>query len=72
MSIDVTGGKPHALGGNCVQPTVLTGVTSSMLVAQEEAFGPVAPLFRFKVRPRGNSGDQIRLPGWHLNSPLEE
>jgi succinate-semialdehyde dehydrogenase/glutarate-semialdehyde dehydrogenase len=45
----VTGGKRHALGGRFFQPTVLTGVTSSMLVAQEETFGPVAPLFRFKT-----------------------
>jgi succinate-semialdehyde dehydrogenase/glutarate-semialdehyde dehydrogenase len=45
----VTGGKRHALGGRFFQPTVLTGVTSSMLVAQEETFGPVAPLFRFRT-----------------------
>ncbi len=41
------GGKPHALGGFFFEPTVLTGVDSSMLVAREETFGPVAPLFRF-------------------------
>jgi succinate-semialdehyde dehydrogenase/glutarate-semialdehyde dehydrogenase len=45
----VTGGKRHALGGRFFQPTVMTGVTASMLVAQEETFGPVAPLFRFKT-----------------------
>jgi succinate-semialdehyde dehydrogenase/glutarate-semialdehyde dehydrogenase len=45
----VSGGKRHALGGRFFQPTVMTGVTSSMLVAQEETFGPVAPLFRFKT-----------------------
>jgi succinate-semialdehyde dehydrogenase / glutarate-semialdehyde dehydrogenase len=43
----VTGGKRHAKGGRFFEPTVLTGVTSSMLVAKEETFGPVAPLFRF-------------------------
>ncbi len=41
------GGKRHALGGTFFQPTVLTNVTSSMMVAREETFGPVAPLFRF-------------------------
>jgi succinate-semialdehyde dehydrogenase/glutarate-semialdehyde dehydrogenase len=51
-----TGGKRHALGGNYYEPTVLTGVTSQMLVAQEETFGPVAPLFRFE-----NEDDAVRL-----------
>jgi len=41
------GGKRHALGGTFFQPTVVTNVTSDMLMAREETFGPVAPLFRF-------------------------
>jgi succinate-semialdehyde dehydrogenase/glutarate-semialdehyde dehydrogenase len=41
------GGKRHALGGTFFEPTILTGVTSEMLIAREETFGPVAPLFRF-------------------------
>jgi succinate-semialdehyde dehydrogenase/glutarate-semialdehyde dehydrogenase len=45
----VTGGKRHALGGTFYEPTVLTGVTPAMMVAREETFGPVAPLFRFKT-----------------------
>lgn len=32
---------------NFAAPIVLTGVTRDMLVAREETFGPVAPLFRF-------------------------
>ena len=43
----VTGGKRHALGGSFFEPTILTGVTQDMLVATEETFGPLAPLFRF-------------------------
>ena len=43
------GGKRHALGGTFFQPTVITNVTSDMLVAREETFGPVAPLFRFET-----------------------
>lgn len=43
-----TGGKRHALGGTFFEPTILTGVTKGMLVAKDETFGPVAPLFKFK------------------------
>jgi len=42
------GGKTHALGGLFFEPTVLTNVNSTMQLAKEETFGPVAPLFRFK------------------------
>jgi len=41
------GGKRHALGGTFFEPTILTDVTPQMLLAREETFGPVAPLFRF-------------------------
>lgn len=41
------GGKPHELGGTFYQPTVLTGATTDMLLAQEETFGPVAACFKF-------------------------
>ena len=43
------GGKQPELGGLFYQPTILTGVTSDMMVAREETFGPVAPLFRFET-----------------------
>jgi len=45
----VAGGKPHALGGNFFEPTIVTGVTPAMAVAREETFGPLAPVFRFKT-----------------------
>ncbi|MCU0856931.1 MAG: NAD-dependent succinate-semialdehyde dehydrogenase [Pontiellaceae bacterium] len=45
----VLGGKRHELGGNFFQPTVLADVTSDMVVAREETFGPVAPLIRFQT-----------------------
>ena len=44
----VAGGKRHARGGTFYEPTVLTHVTTRMRLAQEETFGPVAPLFRFR------------------------
>ena len=45
----VLGGKRHSLGQTFFEPTVIVGVTPSMLVAKEETFGPVAPLFRFET-----------------------
>jgi succinate-semialdehyde dehydrogenase/glutarate-semialdehyde dehydrogenase len=45
----LAGAKPHALGGTFYEPTVLVDATSSMLIAQEETFGPVAACFRFKT-----------------------
>lgn len=43
----LAGGKPHALGGNFWQPTVLGECSDNMKLAQEETFGPVAACFRF-------------------------
>ncbi|KIL97994.1 Aldehyde dehydrogenase B [Paramagnetospirillum magnetotacticum MS-1] len=45
----VCGGKRHALGRTFFEPTIVTNVTSTMSMAREEIFGPVAPLFRFKT-----------------------
>jgi succinate-semialdehyde dehydrogenase/glutarate-semialdehyde dehydrogenase len=45
----VTGGKPHRLGGNFFEPTVLADVPHNAKIFAEETFGPVAPLFRFKT-----------------------
>ncbi|HEX7072443.1 MAG TPA: NAD-dependent succinate-semialdehyde dehydrogenase [Hyphomicrobiaceae bacterium] len=42
------GGARHALGGTFYQPSVITEATPEMACAQEEIFGPVAVLFRFK------------------------
>ncbi|TVR68049.1 MAG: NAD-dependent succinate-semialdehyde dehydrogenase [Spirochaetaceae bacterium] len=43
----VCGGRRHSLGGTFFEPTILRGVNSTMKVAREETFGPLAPLFRF-------------------------
>jgi succinate-semialdehyde dehydrogenase / glutarate-semialdehyde dehydrogenase len=50
------GGKRHSLGGTFFQPTILTDVTPQMMVAREETFGPVAPLFRFATE-----ADAVRM-----------
>lgn len=41
------GGKAHDAGPRFYAPTVLTGVTQSMTIAQSEIFGPIAPVLRF-------------------------
>jgi len=41
------GGQRSDLGGTFFEPTVLTGVTSDMMVSNDETFGPLAPLFKF-------------------------
>jgi succinate-semialdehyde dehydrogenase/glutarate-semialdehyde dehydrogenase len=43
----IVGGGRHQLGGSFFQPTIVADVSSDSLVAREETFGPVAPLFRF-------------------------
>jgi len=50
------GGKRHSLGGTFFEPTIVTHVTPEMLVAREETFGPVAPIFSFKTEQ-----DAIRM-----------
>src|SRR5215510_8086971 len=45
----VLGGNRHARGGRFFEPTVIVDVTPHMMVAREETFGPVAPLFKFKT-----------------------
>jgi acyl-CoA reductase-like NAD-dependent aldehyde dehydrogenase len=42
-----TGGR--ALDKRYFEPTLLTEATCDMLIAGEETFGPVAPLFRFRT-----------------------
>jgi succinate-semialdehyde dehydrogenase/glutarate-semialdehyde dehydrogenase len=61
----VLGGNPGGPGGSArgffYPATVLTGAQESMLVAQEETFGPVAPVFVFdteaEVVERANNTD---------------
>ena len=43
----LTGGKRHVLGGLFFEPTVISGATAEMMVAREETFGPLAPIFTF-------------------------
>lgn len=44
----VIGGRRHALGRTFFEPTVLSDVPANALVTQEETFGPLAAVIRFK------------------------
>ncbi|MEJ8561390.1 NAD-dependent succinate-semialdehyde dehydrogenase [Yoonia sp. GPGPB17] len=44
----LTGGKPHDLGGQFFEPTIVANATKEMLVSTDETFGPFAPLFKFE------------------------
>ncbi len=44
---------PRVASGNFLQPTVFTDVDNRMRIAQEEIFGPVACLIRFKDEAEG-------------------
>ena len=52
----MVGGNPHALGNGFYEPTVLTGVDLDMDIANNEIFGPVAALYKFKTEE-----DAIRI-----------
>jgi succinate-semialdehyde dehydrogenase/glutarate-semialdehyde dehydrogenase len=44
----VAGGRRHRLGGTFYEPTLIVEARADMEIAREEAFGPVAPVFRFR------------------------
>lgn len=44
----VAGGRRHRLGRTFFEPTIVTGATHAMMLAQNETFGPIAPIFRFQ------------------------
>lgn len=45
----VAGGQRHPLGGTYFEPTIIANATDDMLIAREEAFGPIAPIFKFET-----------------------
>lgn len=44
-----TGGKAPDRDGFFYEPTVISGVTTEMMVAKDETFGPLAPIFEFET-----------------------
>ena len=52
----ITGGNRSELGGSFFEPTILSGVTASMAIVNEEIFGPVAPIIKFS-----NEDEAVRI-----------
>lgn len=67
------GGKRHVLGGTFYEPTVLLDVDAGMLIAHEETFGPVAPLFRFSSEAEAiaqSNHTEVGLAGYFYTRDL--
>ncbi|XP_039270969.2 succinate-semialdehyde dehydrogenase, mitochondrial-like [Styela clava] len=45
----VVGGSRSKIGKNMFEPTLITGVTTSMKCCFEETFGPIAPIIKFET-----------------------
>jgi acyl-CoA reductase-like NAD-dependent aldehyde dehydrogenase len=43
------GRQPETLEGHFFEPTIISGMTSDMLMTQEEIFGPVLGLYKFET-----------------------
>ena len=69
----VGGKKLPDLGSNFYAPTVITGMTSKMQLANEETFGPVAGLFPFDterdVVDQANSAE-VGLAGYFFSRDI--
>jgi succinate-semialdehyde dehydrogenase/glutarate-semialdehyde dehydrogenase len=71
----VVGGKSPDAAGYLIQPALLTGITSKMLVAREETFGPLAPLFKFEMEDDvvAQANDtEFGLAGYLLSNDLRK
>ncbi|WP_333824821.1 NAD-dependent succinate-semialdehyde dehydrogenase [Pinisolibacter sp.] len=67
------GGKRHALGHGFFEPTVICDAHIDMKFAQDEIFGPVAPLFRFDTEEEAvaiANGSPYGLAGYFYTRDL--
>jgi succinate-semialdehyde dehydrogenase/glutarate-semialdehyde dehydrogenase len=70
----VGGNKMPELGPNFFQPTVITGMTTEMAMAEEETFGPVAGLFKFETEEevvRIANSSEVGLAGYFFSRDIE-
>jgi succinate-semialdehyde dehydrogenase / glutarate-semialdehyde dehydrogenase len=72
--VTIGGSKRTDLGVNYFAPTVITGMTTSMDLASEETFGPVAGLFKFdneKEVVEAANDSEVGLAGYFYSKNLE-
>ncbi|XP_028410791.1 uncharacterized protein LOC114533470 [Dendronephthya gigantea] len=71
----VCGGKKSNLGGSFFEPTVLADATNDMSVSQEETFGPIAPVIRFKTEEEAikmANGTKFGLAGYVFTQNISQ
>ncbi|XP_078395438.1 succinate-semialdehyde dehydrogenase, mitochondrial [Cetorhinus maximus] len=71
----VTGGKRHGSGATFFEPTLLSNVTTDMLCAQEETFGPLAPVLKFQTEEEAvtiANASNVGLAGYFYSSDLAQ
>ncbi|KAI0212420.1 Succinate-semialdehyde dehydrogenase, mitochondrial [Lamellibrachia satsuma] len=71
----VTGGKRHGRGGSFFEPTILANVTTDMLSCQEEVFGPVAPIVKFKTEEEAMTianATNVGLAGYFFSNDISQ
>ncbi|TVY35787.1 Succinate-semialdehyde dehydrogenase [NADP(+)] [Lachnellula subtilissima] len=68
------GQKMPELGANFFQPTIITGMNTSMALASEETFGPVAGLFKFDTEEevvRIANSAEVGLAGYFFSKDIQ-
>ncbi|XP_078098052.1 succinate-semialdehyde dehydrogenase, mitochondrial [Mustelus asterias] len=71
----VTGGKRHSSGATFFEPTLLSNVTTDMLCAQEETFGPLAPVLKFRTEEEAltiANASTVGLAGYFYSRDLSQ
>ena len=67
------GGSAPPGDGFFFEPTVITGVTSEMMVATDETFGPLAPIFSFKTEDEAialSNNTEFGLAGYFFSRDI--
>lgn len=71
----VVGGTSPESEAYLIEPALLTGVTSEMMVAREETFGPLAPVFKFDTEEdviEQANNTEFGLAGYFFSNNLRQ